>query len=746
MSNGHDDITRRLLEVFGIEAREHLQAIAGGLVELENAPAQKRPALLERLFRAAHNFKGASRTVEQSAVEAICQSIESIFATWKDENVEPAPERFDVLHEALNTIETLLSENNSSVHDPRVSRILQRLSRSVSEISTAEPSQDRAEQPPPKTSPQKRHSAGPAGPDPLLGTVRISSDRLDQLLSESEEMLTIRMAIERIGGEMKSLLDQLKSWNDELGNTEHLFRAAGPHAKASLPDMLSDWTEWSRSHITSLQEMVNSSLGHVHETSASFATMVHRHLDHMKTTSLLPFSSLTALLPKNARDLLRQEGKESDIVIQGGDVEIDRRILQELKSPLLHLLRNAIDHGLETPEERKTAGKPPAGRIKVQLSRLDNSKFQVTIADDGSGIDPACVKQSAIQKRIITEKEAQGLSRNETLNLIFNSGVSTQKHVSEISGRGLGMAIVRESVERLSGQIWVESEQGSGTTFRIVLPSTIATLRALRVRLRDRFFMIPTAFVDQVLRCSSNMISSVENRDTIQVKGETLALLDLGALLQLGAAKKNDDMLKHTVILKSADKKVALTVDQIIEEREILAKPMGPQLERVRMVAGGTILGDGEVVPILNISDLLSLETRQQQVGPKSPVQTDIGLRKSILVVEDSITSRTLLKSILESSGFVVKTAFDGAEGFALLKTEQFDLVISDVDMPRMNGFELTRKIRADKDLAELPVILVTALESQKDRELGIDAGASAYIVKSKFDNMSLLQTIRRMV
>jgi two-component system chemotaxis sensor kinase CheA len=314
----------------------------------------------------------------------------------------------------------------------------------------------------------------------------------------------------------------------------------------------------------------------------------------------------------------------------------------------------------------------------------------------------------------------------------------------------LGLAIVREKVERLGGAVSVETHPDAGTAFRMLLPLTLATFRGILVCIQEQCFILPTALVERVVAVSKEMIRTVENRETIELDGHAVALVRLQSVLALspGATKMNAAGKIPAVVIRSGGKRIAFLVDAVAAEQEVLVKNLGPQLRRVRNVAGATILGTGKVALVLNVPDLMKSAVREASlpVVPGWVAEQVPAARKSILVTEDSITARMLLKGILESAGYNVKTAVDGSDALSALRTEDFDLVVSDVDMPRMNGFDLTAKIRADKKLSQLPVVLVTALESRSDRERGIDVGANAYIVKSSFDQSNLLGVIHRLI
>jgi two-component system chemotaxis sensor kinase CheA len=436
------------------------------------------------------------------------------------------------------------------------------------------------------------------------------------------------------------------------------------------------------------------------------------------------------------------------LVIQGSGIEIDRRILEEMKDPLIHLLRNCIDHGIEAPVVRREKQKPPGGTITVAITQQDGGKIGITVADDGAGIDLEKVKASARKLGLLAAGENVKPDEKELLALIFQSGISTSPIITDISGRGLGLAIVREKVERLGGTIEIETRLGVGTTFRMVMPLTLATFRGMLVRAAGQLFVLPLHNVECVVRVDGEDIRTVENRETISLKGQAVALVRLGDVLELpdnsaSEAEKN----VQAAILGIGPIRIAFQVDEVLGEQEVLVKMLGRQLARVRNVAGACVLGTGQVVPVLNVADLMKSAVQQTTARRAPAAEKTAGTQqRSILVVEDSITSRVLLKNILESAGYRVTTAVDGVDAYTALKTATFDLVVSDVEMPRMDGFDLTEKIRADKQYSELPVVLVTALGSREHRERGIEVGANAYIVKSSFDQSNLLQVVGQLL
>ena len=334
------------------------------------------------------------------------------------------------------------------------------------------------------------------------------------------------------------------------------------------------------------------------------------------------------------------------------------------------------------------------------------------------------------------------------MSLIFQSDVSTSPIITEISGRGLGLAIVREKVEKLGGKISIHTELGVGTTFKIILPITLATFRGILIKVSGQNFVVPTINVERVIRIKPETIKTVENKETITIENQAVSFVELSDVLELPRKERNNENSSfiQTLVLNATEKRIAFGIDEVLSEQEVLVKPLGKQLSRVRNITGATVLGTGEIVPILNVPDLMKSAVKVV-VSHVQEVKKEVkDVKKSILVAEDSITSRTLLKNILESAGYYVKTSVDGVDAFTTLKTENFDLVVSDIEMPRMNGFELVSKIRNDEKTSDIPVVLVTGLESREDRERGIEVGANAYIVKRSFDQSNLLEVIKKLI
>jgi two-component system, chemotaxis family, sensor kinase CheA len=757
MNSKDYEFRKKLLETFQVEAEEHVTAMVSGLVELEKTrKPEKRSAVIERAFREAHSLKGAARAVNLAETEALCQILESKFASLKRGELPLSPELFDELHRKLDALTAQLAsgglkgERKESVFGPaapsaslpEVGRNAEGRVRALEETASA----------PQRSSAVDKSWGG--------GTVRITTSKLDTLFLQAEELLSAKLAAQRRAADLKETSTALVRWRRKRaelrpllygatskGEIAHLEYGSGK-AKAQVERFL-QYFQWEDSIANSLESNLAAQVRAAEQDARFLAGKVDGLVEDVKRVLMLPFASILDLFPKLVRDLSREQGKEIDLIIQGGEVEADKRILEEMKDPLVHLLRNAVDHGIEKPPVRAAKKKASRGRVTLVIAPKDAGRIEVLIADDGAGIEFEQVRAAAVKQGIVPKSEADKLDEEATLSLIFRSGVSTNPILTDISGRGLGLAIVREKVEELGGSVLVETHHDAGTVFRMILPVTLATSRGILVRVGEQSFLVPTLGVERAARAGGEDIRTVENRETIEFGGRAVAFVRLEDVLELprkpAAADGNG---KHPLlVLSTHGTRVAFRVDEILGEQEVLVKSPPKPLSQIRNMAGATVLGTGAVVPILNIADLVNSASRAGGVSVGREIaEAAPSKQKSILVAEDSITARSLLKGILESAGYKVRTAVNGADAFATMKTEAFDLVVSDVDMPRMSGFDLTAKVRADKHLAQLPVVLVTALESREDRERGIDVGADAYIVKSSFDQSNLLEIIRRLI
>lgn len=760
MVESEERFLQRLLATFQVEAGEHVDAMSSLLLALEKPVSpEQAPALVETLFRETHSLKGAARAVNLGDIEALCQALESVLSALKRGEMVLSATLLDLMDRVVEAVRRMLAAGGrrDAVHEyDGLMQALQSAQANVAGDPPPAPVEYARAAPAVEAAPVPVAFDAPADP-----TVRISTSKLSGLLVQAEEMLAFKFSSEHLAEDLRILHGEInawrRSWKKTLADARAMRRAVvrtadqRTHAvddDAGRPlgvERLLDAIERDEFFAKSLADR----LAHIQRIAGlehrALSGMVDNLLEDMKQTLMLPFASLLESFPKIVRDLARDSGKEADLLIEGGSVEIDRRILEQIKDPLIHLVRNAIDHGIETPAGREAAGKPARGRIAIDIAPREGNRIEVVLSDDGRGVDLSQLRDAALKMGTLASESAGTLGERETLELMFESGLSTSPILTDVSGRGLGLAIVREKVEKLDGRITVELPAGGGTRFRIHLPATLATFRGLLVAACGRQFVLPSRNVERVTRISPAMIKTVENRETIALDGVAVSLAHLGPVLGVKAIRPSNTDYLPVVVLVFSGRRIAFVVDDVIGDQEVLVKGLGPQLRRVPNIAGVTIIGAGKVVPVLNIADLMksAVHAGAPSAGADAPKEVP---RRSLLVVEDSITSRALLKNILETAGYDVAVAVDGIDALTALQAGKFDLVVSDVEMPRMDGFDLTARIRADQRLAATPVVLVTALDSRADKERGIDVGANAYIVKSAFDQGGLLDTIRRLI
>jgi two-component system chemotaxis sensor kinase CheA len=715
-----DDIKARLLATFRDEADEHLRSLTDNLLALERGlPAEQEREVVEATFRSMHTLKGAARSVSLTDVEAVCQSCERVLGDVARGRLQLTPAVVDRLQEAVVGVAALVAGRA----DAATARAL---ARGV-EGDTAESDSERR-----RTSSPPGRAADGRLPTPIApaDTIRIDAAKLDALLLQGEELLAAKLSVAERAKETRTLVAELERSAQAVRRATAANGGDGTRAAFELRDAE------ARSRAL-LERLVRD--------QQTVAAAVDRLLEQIRRTRMMPASTVLDLFPGMVRELARVQEKEIEWSARGAELELDRRVLEAVKDPLIHLVRNAIDHGIEPPEERAAVGKDRRARLSVRVSSLEDGRVELVLEDDGRGIDPERVREAAVRGRFVTPEAARALSDAEALELVFHSGLSTSPVITDVSGHGLGLAIVREQVERLEGGLALESSR-DGTRVRMVVPASIATFHGLLVRAAARLFLVPMQATEQIVEVGAEDIVAVEGREAIHWRDGPLPLARLSVLLELPEHNGADSAAtRPCAVIASAQERVGLLVDEVLGEREVLVKDISRPLVRVRHVAGVGILGSGEVVPILRAGDLA--RSGRRALRPPSPRvgAVDESRAPRVLVVDDAVTTRTMERNLLEAAGYRVRIAVDGAEAWATLRTDDFDLVLSDVDMPRMDGFELTARIRADARLADLPVVLVTALESREDKERGVEVGANAYVVKSSFEQSNLLEIIRRL-
>jgi two-component system, chemotaxis family, sensor kinase CheA len=584
--------------------------------------------------------------------------------------------------------------------------------------------------------------------DRKTDTIRVEAKQLDALMGQSGEINVINQQITTRLLDLEAILEL---WETSSRDAQQLLRQipleSPLHRQLSRNDL-----QWER--MGALIAKFKKSIG----ADSSRLDLVTSALESGVTKlRLLPMSTIFNLFPRMVRDLAKTQSKEINLEIEGGGLLLDKRLLEEIKDPLMHLLRNAIDHGIETPAERRQQGKLPTATLTIQVRQTGN-QTTIEILDDGRGLDIQRIKATAIKRELYTKAELDLMSVDRLQSLIFAPGFSTRSRVTELSGRGVGLDIVRTNVERIKGSVDVESSPDRGCTFRIVLSHAIGSSQVMIVTVRDQTYAIPVEYVNRMLLVNKAEIFALGGTPTTQINGQTITVAWLADLLALPAVAPNSpgEVTRTSnsvacLLLQSGRQQLALLVDRIEDRQLISIEPPHPILKNVPHLSGSTILGTGEVCLVLNSLDLFTTAAGKNPlsstvVAAKTATLIATDLSPAILLVEDSLVIRTQMKRILGGAGYRVTTANDGLEGWETLQSGQFDLVVSDVEMPRWGGLELTTQIRNNPEYQDLPVVLVTTLSQAADRDRGLQAGANAYLTKGDFDQQLLLDTLNRLI
>ncbi len=774
-------VRERLLNSFRAELKDHIQIMTDGLLVLEQQTVteQERTAILDKIFRAAHSLKGAARSVGVTIIEQLAHALESILDALRKDKITATGALFTMCYQAFDAIQTVQAayESGATTPPPAVVRILLNLQQFPATLDSLDtppaelPVASPAAPVPAEVLPEAQGveeilmHAGTTG-DALDETIRVKVNKLDALMAQLSELMVTKIRAEQRLAELRRIESDVsfwqKDWFSMRGVYSQLLRQNNgkSNGEGYRDKDVQQLLVYLGENQTQLREtsLRIGALAREYASDAMHMSLVIDELEEeIKRVRMLPLNIITSTFGRMVRDLAQEAGKEAVLRVVGAETELDKRVLEQIKDPLVHLLRNAVDHGIETPDKRLAANKHRQGTVTLHAEQMGNDVV-ITVSDDGAGLDLESIRQAVVRHAPSRREaeEVQALTDAELKLAIFAVGVSTSTVITDISGRGVGLDVVRRNVEALHGRIDVESDPGRGARFVLTLPMTLSSSRGLLVMASGERLAIPLGNIERITAVRSREIVSMGGGDAVLYEGHTLPLARLGAVLDLPhQANADRDGENPVVILAAAERRMAFLVDALVGEQEIVIKGLGKQLSRVGGVAGATVMGDGSLVLILNVADLIKMALRAQshstvdrlaahaEVAPTGVTHAQL----RILVVDDSITTRTLEKNILEAAGYVVHVATDGQEAWEIISTgDAPDLIVSDVSMPRLDGIELTLRVRADAHTAKIPVILVTALDSPRDKSRGIDAGADAYITKGAFDQSNLLSTIEQLI
>jgi len=717
-----------LMELFRQEVEAQTVTLNRGLVAIEAQPNSSQE--LESLMRAAHSIKGAARIVGLDAAVELAHQIEDCFVAAQKQTITLNAAQIDALFRSVDLIQSI-----SQAQDVR-----QWLSQHQTELEAVYPllNLDLEQSKPPSTYPCSEATVSPLKPPsepPEFESnaqrdrvVRISADNLNRIVGLAGESMVEAYWLQPFSEALMQIRSRqlaLSKTLEELQQSQQIEQLEQlRHQERECRDLLSD-------RIAELGEYIRR--------TDSLSDRIYREV---LQSQMRPFADGVQSFPRMVRDLARQLGKQVKFSIIGETTAVDRDILTKLEAPLTHILRNAIDHGLESPEERTAVGKTAEGTIQLEAFHR-SGMLMITVSDDGRGIDLNLVRQQVVRRHFAPSEVARRMSQAELMEFLFLPGFSLTKQVTELSGRGVGLDIAKAMAQEVGGTVRATSSPGAGTSFHFQLPLTLSVVRTLLVEISGEQYAFPLSRIDRILRLDRAEISVVENQPYFTFNEQHIGLISLDQVFGLPQPTSTPDSL-CVILLSYQSAQYGLIVDRTLGERELVVRPLDPRLGKVQDISAAALMSDGSLVLIVDVSDMVRSVNMLLDAGRLTaihPVEST-EQKKRILVVDDSITVREVERKLLEKHGYQVDVAIDGMEGWNAIRNQAYDLVISDIDMPRMNGIELIRQIKTHARLRSTPVIVVSYRDRESDRLQGLDAGADYYLTKSSFQDDSLIRAV----
>lgn len=797
-----------LLELFRAEAESQTAVLSEGLLVLERG--ESSPATIESLMRAAHSLKGAARIVGLDAAVRVAHVLEDYFVAVQRDRVKQSPDHIDVLLRGVDLLSQIaqwldrgpgegLAENEPAIAAyveevkaivagkpssppidllkpaepvamaPAVSSIFPSPPDGGSTV-TPSPTPDSAAlhprltsaapsggsgtdgetnaaleapqpPPPPVVLEKTRESSSPA-PEKIDRVVRVNADSLTRLMGLAGESLVEARQFTPLIAALRQLKQGQSNLSDKLRTLEEGGLTAGRPTDEFSRDLLSQ----VRGQVGRCQQILNRQLDELEDFAHRSEDLSGRLHHEVILSRMRPLADGIRGFPRLVRDLARQLGKAVEFEVRGESTGVDRDVLDKLEAPLNHLIRNAVDHGIETAEARAVAGKSATGRICLEAHHR-SGMLQITLSDDGRGIDPVSLRSKIVARGLASAAMAEQLSEAELFEFLFLPGFTTKESVSEISGRGVGLDVVQSMMRSLGGNVRLSSTPGRGTTFTLRLPISMSVIRALLVEVAGEPYAFPLTRIDRIDVLQFEQIQWLEGRPYFTFDGETIGLVEAAQVLDLPEEKVDPRAGRPTVVISDRGHRFGLMVNRILGERDLDVRPLDPRLGKVPNLGGASLLEDGGPVLIFDVEDLVrsidNLLTGRR--FKRTAADCQAALRRTvprILVVDDSLTVRELERQLLANQGYEVDTAVDGMDGWNAVRGGDYQLVVSDVDMPRMDGIELVRRIKQDARLKAIPVVVVSYKDRAEDRLRGLDAGANCYLTKSSFHDRTFLEAV----
>lgn len=763
-----------MIELFRLELEAQVVTLNEGLLDLERQAHSE--LALETLMRAAHSIKGSARIVGLDAVVQLAHVMEDCFVAAQKQEVVLDSNSVDVLLQGVDWLQAVVQVDHAAlpgwlaqhqadltVLRSRIGAILDpgqgpdlpgqppRLAQqSVPPVSAPAAAWDAALTSPtlppaavaaPQNVPTKSENAATTGGEQAIQdrVVRVSAENLNRIMGLAGESLIEANWLQPHADSMTALKRRLVDLSRKLEQVQEAIDSDGSEPAAR------ELLEQARHKGQDCLVFLSDRLGDLELYAQRTANLSDRLYREVIDSHMQPFADGVQGFPRMVRDLARKLNKQIRLEILGKSTSVDRDILKKLEAPLTHILRNAVDHGIEVPDERITAGKSPEGTIRLEAFHR-GGMLAITITDDGRGIDPDWLRQKAIQRQLVTPEIALPMKDAELLELIFLPGFSTAQQVTEISGRGVGLDIAKSMAQEVGGTVRVTSQVGIGTSFHFQLPLTLSVVRTLLVEVSGNPYAIPLARIDRVLTIDRSEISDIENRQYITVDRQNIGLISAYQVLELPKPTVYSESLS-VIAIGDRSNTYGLVVDRFLGERDLVVRPLDPRLGKIPDISAISLQGDGTPVLIIDVSDMVrsmdSLLNREKvdRVELESSSKA-LEKRKRVLVVDDSITVREMERRLLENRGYYVDVAVNGAEGWNAIRTQFYDLIITDIDMPKMNGIELVRQLKQHPRLQTIPVIIVSYRDREEDRIQGLEAGADYYLTKSSFHDETFVDAV----
>ena len=762
-----------MMDLFRAEVETHAAALEEGLVVVEANPADV--SVLEPLMRAAHSLKGAARIVGLDGAVGLAHAMEDLFVAAQGGELVLGGRAVDALLAGTDLLRKVGDVKDGEAdaffaeHKAEFDQVIASLEEvrkgeapvasetaaaipqeatpveGVAPVEGAEVEEELSEPAPPaSTAPAPVPIPAPAPARTLGGqvsAVRVDPEVFTRMLSYAGESVVQARRL----AEHTDSLDALRRAVERLSTNLVQARARLEREGVQIPQP--DPFDALRIEAEGAQALIVERMDTFDEAARNGADLAGRMYREVLTSRMRPFTEGISAFPRMVRDLARELKKKVRFVIVGREVPVDRDILERLEAPLNHMLRNSIDHGIETPAVREAAGKNPVGHVRLE-ARHRAGMLEVRVEDDGGGIDLDALRERVVERGMITAEIAKDLSESELLEFPFLPGFSTAAAVTEISGRGVGLDVVHTMVREAGGTVRAERRKDAGLRFILVLPITRSVIRVAVLEIGGEPFAFPLTQIEALVRVDADQVRSVENRQSFDYDGRVVGLVPAADVLGLQAKRKPTDIL-YVVVVRSGGNEYGLAVDRYVGEQSLVVRTLDPRLGQVANVSAVALDGDGNPLVIVDVQDLvrsvdvLLHEGRLRTIRATHHLRSAVARkRKRILVVDDSITVREVERKLLANRGYDVDVCVDGADGWNAVRAQDYDLVVSDVDMPRMNGIELVRRIRDDVRLRALPVMIVSYKESEEDRMRGLEAGANAYLTKSSFHDETLVREV----